>query len=173
VLHSKNITITDKASFQLDLIVTFLKIKLIFQTLEESNGQLMNITEMLEFIPGQQLYIESLQPFLKNHNYTLKLRFIYRLSTELEGFYVSSYTTPEGEKRYPFPTKKFMSCGIVVLMLHKRLTLLRIIKKFISESSPQPISKRRTPGQRFHVLTSRTSRLASKCPSSETAFTFR
>jgi hypothetical protein len=66
----------------------------------------MNITEMLEFIPGQQLYIESLQPFMKNHNYTLKLRFIYRLSTELEGFYVSSYTTPEGEKRYmPHPHK--------------------------------------------------------------------
>jgi hypothetical protein len=128
--------------------------------LEESNGQVMNITEMLEFIPGQQLYIESLQPFKKNHNYTLKLRFTYRLSTELEGFYISSYTTPDGDKRYVF----FLN---LKCKKHAKNTY-----KFTGFSQRR-ISRQPTPEQHSLVSTSRTSRRALNSQYSGIASTSR
>ncbi|XP_039283006.1 LOW QUALITY PROTEIN: glutamyl aminopeptidase [Nilaparvata lugens] len=80
VLHSRNLTITDK-------MLTDRKTRL-------------PITRLLEYPPAQQIYIEVKEKFRKKVNYTLVLRFTSRLSHELEGFYLSSYTTAEGEKRY-------------------------------------------------------------------------
>ena len=54
---------------------------------------------MLEYPPRQQLYIEMKDKLRKKTNYTIVIRFTNRLGKELEGFYISSYTNKDGEKR--------------------------------------------------------------------------
>ncbi|XP_015117204.1 endoplasmic reticulum aminopeptidase 2 [Diachasma alloeum] len=82
VFHSKNLTITDR------MVVN-------------RKGHEMKISKLLEYPAHQQLYLELEESkFRKRGNYTLHLRFISRLTTELEGFYLSSYKTAEGENRY-------------------------------------------------------------------------
>lgn len=64
-------------------------------------GHEMKILKLLEYPAHQQLYLELEESkFRKRGNYTLHVRFISKLTTELEGFYLSSYRTLEGEKRY-------------------------------------------------------------------------
>lgn len=59
----------------------------------------LQIARFLEYPRGQQLYLEMKEKFRKKVNYTLIMRFATRLSRDLEGFYLSSYTTKEGERR--------------------------------------------------------------------------
>ncbi|XP_066255197.1 endoplasmic reticulum aminopeptidase 2-like isoform X2 [Euwallacea similis] len=82
VLHSRNMTILDKM-------------------IQDRRGHNLTIVRMLEYLRGQQLYIEIKEKFKKKHNYTIKIRFNTRLNKERqEGFYLSSYIGSEGEKRY-------------------------------------------------------------------------
>ncbi|RZC34845.1 endoplasmic reticulum aminopeptidase 1-like [Asbolus verrucosus] len=81
VLHSKNLTITDKM-------------------VQDRKGHNMRIAKMLEYTGAQQLYIEMKEKFRKRHNYTLMIRFTSKLGREFEGFYISSYINKDGEKRY-------------------------------------------------------------------------
>lgn len=57
------------------------------------------VVRLLEYSHGQQLYLEMKDKFRRKVNYTLIIRFSTRLGKELEGFYISSYTTKDGEKR--------------------------------------------------------------------------
>ncbi|XP_046689288.1 LOW QUALITY PROTEIN: endoplasmic reticulum aminopeptidase 2-like [Homalodisca vitripennis] len=82
VLHSKNLTITDK------MVTT------------DRKTNRLQIARFLEYPNGQQLYLEMKEKFRRRVNYTLIMRFATRLSRELEGFYLSSYTTKDGERRY-------------------------------------------------------------------------
>lgn len=63
------------------------------------NATCLPITRMLEYPPAQQIFIEMKDKLKRKTNYTLMLRFKSRLSRELEGFYLSSYTTQDGEKK--------------------------------------------------------------------------
>ncbi|XP_024085404.1 endoplasmic reticulum aminopeptidase 1-like isoform X2 [Cimex lectularius] len=81
VLNSQNLTITDK-------MVT------------DRKSHRFPIARMLEYPPRQQLYLEMKDKFRKKVNYTIVMRFTTRLSREMEGFYISSYTNKDGEKRY-------------------------------------------------------------------------
>ncbi|XP_056646326.1 endoplasmic reticulum aminopeptidase 1-like isoform X2 [Diorhabda sublineata] len=81
VLHCKNLTILDKI-------------------IQDRHGNNLTIIKMLEYIGGQQLYIEIREKFRKRHNYVLRIRYNFKLNTDSEGFYISSYTTKDGEKRY-------------------------------------------------------------------------
>ncbi|XP_033306357.1 endoplasmic reticulum aminopeptidase 2-like isoform X2 [Bombus bifarius] len=82
VFHSKNLTINEKM-------------------IQDRKGHRLKIAKLLEYPKHQQLYLELEESkFRKRGNYTVHLRFISKLTSELEGFYLSSYVTPEGEKRY-------------------------------------------------------------------------
>jgi Peptidase family M1. len=54
---------------------------------------------MLEYSAGQQVYIEFKENLRKKTNYTLILRYYTRLNQDMEGFYLSSYTTRDGKKK--------------------------------------------------------------------------
>ncbi|KAL1493346.1 hypothetical protein ABEB36_011418 [Hypothenemus hampei] len=81
VLHSHNMTLIDKI-------------------IQDRRGHNLSIVRMLEYVRGQQLYIELKDKFKKKHNYTIKIRFNTRLNREQQGFYLASYPGAEGEKRY-------------------------------------------------------------------------
>ncbi|CAH0561852.1 unnamed protein product [Brassicogethes aeneus] len=81
VLHSKNLTIVDKI-------------------IQDKRGHNLTIVKMLEYLGAQQIYLEIKEKFRKRHNYTLKMRFNYKLNKDFEGFYISSYVNKEGERRY-------------------------------------------------------------------------
>ncbi|CAG9759897.1 unnamed protein product [Ceutorhynchus assimilis] len=81
ILHSHNMTILDKI-------------------IQDRRGHNLTIVKMLEYTRGQQLYMEIKEKFKKKHNYTLKIRFNTKLNKEQEGFYISSYTGLDSEKKY-------------------------------------------------------------------------
>ncbi|XP_048505208.1 endoplasmic reticulum aminopeptidase 2-like isoform X2 [Athalia rosae] len=82
VFHSKNLTINEKM-------------------VQDRKGHRLKISQLLEYPKHQQLYLELEESkFRKRGNYTVHLRFTSKLSNELEGFYLSSYITAEGEKRH-------------------------------------------------------------------------
>ncbi|XP_076160195.1 glutamyl aminopeptidase isoform X5 [Ptiloglossa arizonensis] len=82
VFHSKNLTMNEKM-------------------VQDRKGHRLKIAKLLEYPKHQQLYLELEESkFRKRGNYSVHLRFISKLTSELEGFYLSSYVTPEGEKRY-------------------------------------------------------------------------
>ncbi|KAG5335962.1 AMPE aminopeptidase, partial [Acromyrmex heyeri] len=87
VFHSKNLTIKE-------------------QIVKEGQEEL-KIAKLLEYPKREQLYLElEDSSFRKRNNYTLFLSFNSTLnSTELKGFYFSSYTTPEGDYRYLATTR--------------------------------------------------------------------
>lgn len=65
----------------------------------DRKSQRMKIAKLLEYPRHQQLYLELDSKFRKRGNYSVHLRFVSKLTSELEGFYVSSYVSAEGEKR--------------------------------------------------------------------------
>ncbi|XP_015585301.1 endoplasmic reticulum aminopeptidase 2 isoform X2 [Cephus cinctus] len=82
VFHSKNLTISEKM-------------------VQDRKGHRLKVAKLLEYPKHQQLYLELEESkFRKRGNYTVHLRFVSKLSSELEGFYLSSYITADGEKRY-------------------------------------------------------------------------
>ncbi|XP_077259452.1 endoplasmic reticulum aminopeptidase 1 isoform X1 [Temnothorax americanus] len=87
VFHSKNLTIKE-------------------QIVKDDHEEL-KIAKLLEYPKREQLYLELEDTsFRKKNNYTLYLSFNSTLnSTDLKGFYFSSYTTPEGEYRYLATTR--------------------------------------------------------------------
>lgn len=80
VLHSKNLTITQK------LVL-------------DSKGHELEIERFLEYTYAQQIYIEMKDYLQKGQNYSLNIMYISRLGRELEGFYLSSYVDEGGETR--------------------------------------------------------------------------
>lgn len=81
VLHSKNLTITDRM-------------------IQDKKGHNLRINRLLEYTGAHQLYIEIKDRFRKRNNYTLNLRYTSKLNQDFEGFYISSYTNTDGERRY-------------------------------------------------------------------------
>lgn len=78
-----------------------MKISFTLQMIQNRKGHEMKIAKLLEYPKHQQLYLELEESkFRKRGNYSLFLNFASQLSSELEGFYLSTYTTAEGEKRY-------------------------------------------------------------------------
>ncbi|ODN00507.1 Endoplasmic reticulum aminopeptidase 2 [Orchesella cincta] len=61
-----------------------------------------NISRLLEYPPFQQMYLELAEgsKLVPGKNYSLGIRFYTNISTELEGFYLSSYVNSQGERRY-------------------------------------------------------------------------
>lgn len=68
--------------------------------IQDRKGHNVRITKMLEYLGGQQVYIEIKDRFRKRNNYTLNIRYTSKLSQDFEGFYVSSYINKDGERRY-------------------------------------------------------------------------
>jgi len=69
------------------------------QKVQNGKGHTLNITKLLEYPAAQQMYLEIGEKFHKKGQYTLHLRFQFWLSRELEGFYISSYHTVDGETK--------------------------------------------------------------------------
>ncbi|XKL69322.1 hypothetical protein PGB90_007091 [Kerria lacca] len=82
VFHSKNLTIIEKI------------------LINRKNNEKIEITKILEYSAGQQMFIELDDELQKEENYTLVIKYTTRLGRELEGFYLSSYVTRSGEKKY-------------------------------------------------------------------------
>lgn len=69
--------------------------------IQDKKGHNVRITRLLEYIRGEQIYIEVKDnKFRKRNNYTLNIRYITKLNREHEGFYVSSYVRADEERRY-------------------------------------------------------------------------
>lgn len=67
---------------------------------QDRKGHRLKIAKLLEYPTHQQLYLQLEESkFRKRGNYTVHLRFVSKLANELEGFYLSSYVTADGEKR--------------------------------------------------------------------------
>lgn len=65
----------------------------------DNHETIYEVSRMLEYSAGQQIFMEFDETLSAEHNYTLILKYTTRLSRELEGFYLSSYTTSKGERR--------------------------------------------------------------------------
>ncbi|XP_021954471.1 endoplasmic reticulum aminopeptidase 2 [Folsomia candida] len=88
VLHSRNITIIDKW---------------VKEEVEDGHRvEPLNISQLLEYRPFQMISLEMKDEsaLIPGKNYSLGIRFHTNISTELEGFYLSSYVNSQGERRY-------------------------------------------------------------------------
>jgi len=66
----------------------------------DNHDTVYEVSRMLEYSAGQQILLEFEDMLSADRNYTLIIKYTTRLSRELEGFYLSSYTTSKGERRY-------------------------------------------------------------------------
>lgn len=80
VLHCHNLSILDKM-------------------IQDRRGNNMTIVKTLDYPGAQQLFIETREKFKKRGNYTLKIRYNFKLNREKVGFYISSYISKEGSVR--------------------------------------------------------------------------
>lgn len=80
VLHSDNLTIIDKI-------------------IQDSRGNNLTISRLLEYPGAQQIYIEIREKLEKKHNYTMKIRYNFELNREERGFYLTSYINENGDKK--------------------------------------------------------------------------
>lgn len=76
VFHSKNITITSR-------------------TMNER----LNVERMLEYPFREQIYLETDEYMVPGVSYAIRLKFQYKLSKHLEGFYLSRYKNEAGQHR--------------------------------------------------------------------------
>lgn len=76
VFHSKNITITSR-------------------TINER----LKVEQMLEYPRREQVYLETDEYMVPGVTYAIRLKFQYKLSHHLEGFYLSEYVDGQGQKR--------------------------------------------------------------------------
>ncbi|CAH1153367.1 unnamed protein product [Phaedon cochleariae] len=81
VLHCKNLTILDKM-------------------IQDRRGNNLTVVKILEYTGAQQIYIEVREKFKKRHNYTLRIRYNFKLNKDPVGFYISSYIGKNGDRRY-------------------------------------------------------------------------
>lgn len=65
----------------------------------ENHETIYEVSRMLEYSAGQQILLEFEETLTADLNYTLIIKYTTRLSRELEGFYLSSYTTSKGDRR--------------------------------------------------------------------------
>ncbi|XP_035230136.1 endoplasmic reticulum aminopeptidase 2-like, partial [Stegodyphus dumicola] len=66
----------------------------------QDNETIIPVLQHLEYPKHQQLYIKFDGTFIPDLKYKLRIDFRRHLEESMEGFYVSSYTTSDGEKRY-------------------------------------------------------------------------
>lgn len=76
VFHAKNITITSRTI-----------------------RQRLNVQKMLEYPHREQIYLETDDYMIPGVSYAVRLKFQYKLSDQLEGFYLSRYKDAKGEER--------------------------------------------------------------------------
>lgn len=112
VFHSKNLTIVEKVSFEekiviyiyysyfVTLICFICDLSVEQRVVNADNHEIVyEVSRMLEYSAGQQILLEFDDKLSAENNYTLIIKYTTRLSRELEGFYLSSYTTSKGERR--------------------------------------------------------------------------
>lgn len=127
--------------------------------IQDRKGHRLKIAKLLEYPKHQQLYLELEESkFRKRGNYTVHLRFISKLTSELEGFYLSSYVTPEGEKRSLWNCNNFLFGKLLKAYLHFERDRNWIIFSTIG-TSPRLISNLRMHARHSHVLTNHNLRL--------------
>ncbi len=86
VFHSKNLTLSSRALFKV--------------TGTGERGQQIQVTDLLENIGHEQVWIKLGESLEAGRQYVLRLEFSGFLTDSLAGFYRSSYTTSSGEKRW-------------------------------------------------------------------------
>lgn len=67
--------------------------------IQDSRGNNLTITRLLEYPEAQQIYIEIREKFEKRHNYTMKIRYNFELNKLRTGFYLTSYINENGDKK--------------------------------------------------------------------------
>lgn len=60
---------------------------------------LLKVEKMLEYRYREQIYLETDDYMQPDKTYVLRLKFQYKLSTHLSGFYLSTYKDKNGEER--------------------------------------------------------------------------
>ena len=68
--------------------------------INRKTNEKVEINRMLEYLAGQQIFMELDEELKREENYSLIMKYTTRLGTELEGLYLSSYVTRSGEKKY-------------------------------------------------------------------------
>ena len=54
---------------------------------------------MLEFTPREQIYLETDEMMTPEIPYSIRLKFEYKLSNQLAGFYLSKYKDKNGKEK--------------------------------------------------------------------------
>lgn len=85
---------------------------------ESRKGSKQKIAKFLKYPERQQVYLELDGTFRKKLNYTLHMKYVTKLSNDLEGFYLSSYGTPAGDTRLLCNYDYFFCLAIVARMSH-------------------------------------------------------
>lgn len=75
VFHSRNVSITSR-------------------TINER----LKVVRMLEFTPRDQVYLETDEQMTPDITYAIRLKFEYKLSNQLAGFYLSKYKDKNGNE---------------------------------------------------------------------------
>lgn len=59
----------------------------------------LNVETMLEYPHREQFYLETDDYMVPGVTYAIRLKFEYKLSEHMEGFYMSSYKDKQGKER--------------------------------------------------------------------------
>lgn len=112
--NSGSVNITFQVSMQTNFIVLHSKELNLSRTVILGDDKEIVVIQRLEFPKHEQLYIEiegTLKPY---QEYNLWIDFKKHLEEKLEGFYISSYKTSDGQKRYGY-------CYYILLLFVSKL----------------------------------------------------
>lgn len=106
--NAGSVNITFQVTMQTNFVVLHSKdLNLSRTTVLEGEDREIPILQRLEYPKHEQLYIEVANALKPYREYTLWIDFKKHLEEKLEGFYISSYRTSDGQKRYHCYLKSF------------------------------------------------------------------
>ena len=98
--NAGSVNITFQVTMQTNFVVLHSKeLNLSRTTILEGEDREIPILQRLEYPKHEQLYIEVMGALKPYREYTLWIDFKKHLEEKLEGFYISSYKTSDGQKR--------------------------------------------------------------------------
>lgn len=99
--NSGSVNITFQVTSETTFVVLHVKDMILLRTVVlEGSKRAIEVVKSLEYPKNEQLYIEVNEILKPHENYTLWIDFKKHLEEKLEGFYISSYKSADGQKRY-------------------------------------------------------------------------
>ncbi len=96
VFHSKNITITSRTMNRRLNVERMLEFPLREQVMKIKFKELVSLVNNVLL---SQVYLETDEAMLPGTPYAIRIKFQYKLSEHLEGFYVSTYKDKKGKEK--------------------------------------------------------------------------